>query len=948
MRLLLKTNKSPQSRVRRNRVVMQCLALIGAWLVATSSASAQTTDLTLHDSQGGGAVPGIGNVFTLDEALGIRPGAGMDRFHLFEKFNLGAGDTVEWTASLPTRSIFNLISGSDPSQINGTLRSTLSTDIYLINPAGVIFNESASLNLAGSFFASTADALEFSNGASLEIPGVDQAQILALGAIDFESFGFLDSNESIEINGASLSVGNDAVLSFASARSVRVEGTAGITEAQLAAGRVNLSAERGGVRFENARVTSTAGSPSGGSGIFAIAEKDIELNPDTILRAQGPGNSLGIGLSGRNISIRGTNTRVLSTNGAGDGGSIEFVANHLLSVTDGAQVRAEATGTGRAADIEFIAENVLMVEGEVLTSSDSAANSQGRIDMEVEEVVNLQQSRIASNLPNSGSGVIHVAAALVVLQDESSIVADPVLGHIEITADLIIRSTESEIRADTVALSGTEMVRSLHTDLNERLEVLPQSFFENRARLDPHCALGSGDATGSLVVEKRRAFPDSPEQLRVPSYDSITTQARLASAATKSTPWAILLATFRSLPEPSGADWLVLASRAEAAGLLSSAQAAADAGIEQAAVSPQPPQTEIALRTLRGRIQARTQDHTQAAADLDYAMNLANRIGDDNLLAKVYLDYAVAKARNGNGVGALQALAKAREHATRGGDGELIRIIDADHQSIALEFPTTQSTPPPLQSVRHGEIENTGAMAAEMHQVLATLRSPNALAAAAKAKQAAADRLVELTSLSETLGFESLASYGWGFLAQLYAEQGRHDDALTLTDWAIASVLGLTEGPLHRWQAQRADLLNRRGDYTAAAQSYAMALKAANRLGYAAILEKVPRGPLPSDTLPGEPLIGPYIDVLLRLADKAPNETARQEQLAVVRNLIEEQRVQELKDYFQDPCIAAQETRSAETLPRTLVLHPIVLADRLVVLASSASGISTHTIPIAR
>jgi filamentous hemagglutinin family protein len=94
--------------------------------------------------------------------------AGQNLFHSFLKFSVEEG----WTAQfqLPNNNIFNVITrvtGSSASSINGTLAIEdvgHPVSLFLINPNGIIFGPNTSLNLSGSFVASTAESITFSDG----------------------------------------------------------------------------------------------------------------------------------------------------------------------------------------------------------------------------------------------------------------------------------------------------------------------------------------------------------------------------------------------------------------------------------------------------------------------------------------------------------------------------------------------------------------------------------------------------------------------------------------------------------------------------------------------------------------------------------------------------------------------------------------------------------------
>ncbi|MFP4296848.1 MAG: filamentous hemagglutinin N-terminal domain-containing protein [Spirulinaceae cyanobacterium] len=92
--------------------------------------------------------------------------AGNNQFHSFSQFNLPTGDVADFLANNPgIVNILGRITNNNPSIINGLIRVSggNNTNLYLMNPSGIIFGGNTSLNVPGDFFATTATAIGFGN-----------------------------------------------------------------------------------------------------------------------------------------------------------------------------------------------------------------------------------------------------------------------------------------------------------------------------------------------------------------------------------------------------------------------------------------------------------------------------------------------------------------------------------------------------------------------------------------------------------------------------------------------------------------------------------------------------------------------------------------------------------------------------------------------------------------
>ena len=90
---------------------------------------------------------------------------GANLFHIFQQFGLNQNQIANFITQPNIRNILSGITGGQPSIINGLITVTGgNSNLFLINPAGIVFGANAALNVPADFTATTATSIGFDNG----------------------------------------------------------------------------------------------------------------------------------------------------------------------------------------------------------------------------------------------------------------------------------------------------------------------------------------------------------------------------------------------------------------------------------------------------------------------------------------------------------------------------------------------------------------------------------------------------------------------------------------------------------------------------------------------------------------------------------------------------------------------------------------------------------------
>ncbi|WP_168498089.1 filamentous hemagglutinin N-terminal domain-containing protein, partial [Anabaena sp. UHCC 0204] len=114
----------------------------------------------IPDSTLGAESSQINNINSTTAQIESGATRGINLFHSFQEFNVDVGKTVNFANPINIENILTRVTGSNVSNILGTLGVNGNANLFLINPNGIYFGTGATLNIQGSFTATTANEIK--------------------------------------------------------------------------------------------------------------------------------------------------------------------------------------------------------------------------------------------------------------------------------------------------------------------------------------------------------------------------------------------------------------------------------------------------------------------------------------------------------------------------------------------------------------------------------------------------------------------------------------------------------------------------------------------------------------------------------------------------------------------------------------------------------------------
>jgi filamentous hemagglutinin family protein len=142
-------------------IVKQSLRFLLATSILASANAAYAQSIVPARDGLNTSVNKIGNQYNISG--GTQAGANL--FYSLQKLGLSTGEIANFFSSPRVQNILTRVTGGEASLINGLIQVTGgNSNLYILNPAGIVFGATASLNVPANFSATTATAVQVGNG----------------------------------------------------------------------------------------------------------------------------------------------------------------------------------------------------------------------------------------------------------------------------------------------------------------------------------------------------------------------------------------------------------------------------------------------------------------------------------------------------------------------------------------------------------------------------------------------------------------------------------------------------------------------------------------------------------------------------------------------------------------------------------------------------------------
>ena len=339
-------------------------------------------------------------------------------FHSFRDFNVNNGNAVYFASPDGITNILTRVTGSNVSNIFGRLGVEGTANLFLLNPNGIIFGDRASLDVSGSFLATTANSYIF-NSADAKFSATDpqNAPLLSVDLTPGLQMGANSQKIVVQNNGhllfggvffpfqnnssaSGLQIDRGETLSLIGS-GLQLDG--GIIK--TLGGNIELaSIKQGEVEID----LNATGNILNTSEIQEFG--DIKLSNQSLLDGSGVFSS-NIALQGKNIIFEDASVAIIQNFGLENLGKINLKANKDITLSGtvrnspdiptpqgsmtgviSSRITTETLGGSQSSNIFISGKNLLLKEGSSIFTRSFSSGMTGDLDVEIAESIEIEGS----------------------------------------------------------------------------------------------------------------------------------------------------------------------------------------------------------------------------------------------------------------------------------------------------------------------------------------------------------------------------------------------------------------------------------------------------------------------------------------------------------------------------------------------------------------------------
>ncbi|MEL6492586.1 MAG: S-layer family protein [Cyanobacteria bacterium J06621_3] len=284
---------------------------------------------------------------------------GSNLFHSFDEFSIPTNGSAVFNNATTIENIFSRVTGNNISAIDGLIQANGMANVFLLNPNGIVFGENASLNIGGSFIATTAEHILFGDATEFSAVDANSVPLLTVSAPVGLGLGATPQPITVEGPGHNLALDPMTLTPIRDNRPVGLEVNTGKTLALIGGDILveggNLTANQGRVELASlAQLGTVTFSPTTDG--FTVDDDNLDRSGD----------------------IRFTEAASVEVSGEGSG-NIHFQSGNL-SVLDGSAIISNVLGADDGGKVHVQVSDAVEIQGQQNTLFPSFFLNQGELN----------------------------------------------------------------------------------------------------------------------------------------------------------------------------------------------------------------------------------------------------------------------------------------------------------------------------------------------------------------------------------------------------------------------------------------------------------------------------------------------------------------------------------------------------------------------------------------